>query len=131
MSRASGTFEITAWDQVVFDEGEGAALSRVHNEKAFGGGLQGTSSAELLMAVAGEEGAAYVGVERVLGSLEGRRGTFVLHHSARSWDGSSETVVVAAIVPGSGTGELAGLRGEMAIERHDDGSHTYSLEYAF
>jgi Protein of unknown function (DUF3224) len=38
---------------------------------------------------------------------------------------------VAAIVPGSGTGELAGLRGEMAIERHDDGSHTYSLEYAF
>jgi hypothetical protein len=38
--------------------------------------------------------------------------------------GNSWTIVV-----GSGTDELSGIAGSGRIERHDDGSHTFALDY--
>ncbi|HEY2207093.1 MAG TPA: DUF3224 domain-containing protein [Pseudonocardia sp.] len=128
MADATGTFEITRWDEAPYDKAEGATLGRVTVGKTFRGALSGSSAAELLTATADVPGsAAYVGIERFTGTLDGRAGTFVLRHAAMmSGDGGDMTVVV---LPDSGADELRTLRGELDITRHPDGTHSYALHY--
>lgn len=127
MTTTTGRFDLTRWDEEVYDEAEGAKLLRVGNAKTLEGGIAGTSEAQLLQAFAQEGSAAYVGIERVSAEIDGRKGTFVLRHSAvGNASGGSAGVDV---VPDSGTGELRGLRGEMTISRTADGEHTYSFVY--
>jgi hypothetical protein len=124
---ATGTFEITDWAEDRYDDAEGAILTRVTVGKSYSGDLVGTSATELLTVQAATGGCAYVGLERVDGALDGRCGTFVLHHDTVSW--GDATTAVAAVVPGSGTGELVGLEGRMTITRHADDSWTWTLGY--
>jgi Protein of unknown function (DUF3224) len=113
-------FEITAWDETTYDDpDEGPPLKRVGVRKRFSGPLEGTSVAEVL--IAGDAG--YVASERVEGRLEGRRGTFVIQH------GGVGDHAFGHIVPGSGTGELAGLAGG-AVFAHDDAGARLTLSYA-
>ena len=63
----------------------------------------------------GERGASYVAQERIVGSLDGRSGSFVLEHRASMGEGFP-TVMDAQVVPGSGTGELANLSGRGLLE---------------
>jgi hypothetical protein len=68
----------------------------------------------------------YVAIEQVTGTLHGRSGSFVLyHHGTMSPQGQQLTVTVA---PESGTGDLVGLSGTMAIN-NVDGTHSYELDY--
>ncbi|WP_248966154.1 DUF3224 domain-containing protein [Sphaerisporangium perillae] len=127
MPRANGTFDIDGWEPETLDEREGATLSRVHVTKTFKGDLEGNSTAELITAMAQVEGsAAYVGFERFTGALHGRKGTFVLHHTATGSGG--EQSLSWTILPDSGTGELRGIRGEGQII-NEDGAHSYILDY--
>lgn len=126
-TRATSTFVIESWEAAPYDEQEGAALSRTRVTKTFAGDLVGTSTAELLMAQAQEGSAAYVGFERIVGTLHGRSGSFVLHHSATmTREAASATW---SVVPDSATGELRGLRGEAQIVNLPDGGHTFTLDY--
>jgi hypothetical protein len=101
------TFEITSWDQEDDDTpADGPPLTRATVRKRYAGVLAGEGVAELL--TCGE--LAYTANERVTGTLDGRSGTFVLQHGA--WEGGQWGFVV----PGSGTGELAGLRGDARLE---------------
>ncbi len=70
--------------------------------------------------------AGYVAMERVSGALHGRVGTFVLQHHATMTRGVPELAI--AVVPDSGTGELAGLSGRMTIEI-EGVRHSYGFEY--
>jgi hypothetical protein len=127
--RANGTFDIDGWDASPYNEGqEGAAFSRVHVKKTFHGDLVGTSTADLLMVASPDERSrAYVGLERVEGSLQGRRGSFVVHHTAI---GSPDLQAVAwTIVPDTGAGELHELRGTLQIVNEPDGGHSWTLDY--
>ncbi|MFC4530907.1 DUF3224 domain-containing protein [Sphaerisporangium dianthi] len=127
MPRASGAFTIDGWEPETYDEREGATLSRVHVTKTFHGDLEGTSTTDILTAMAQVEGsAAYVGFERFTGALHGRKGTFVLHHNATGSAG--EQSLSWTVLPDSGTGELAGIRGGGHIVK-DGGAHTYTLDY--
>jgi hypothetical protein len=122
-------FEITGWDQTPYDEGApGPELARATVRKRFSGGLEGTSVAELLLAQ-GPGGSGYLASERVEGTLAGRSGTFVIQHG-----GVGDTTGQHAfghVVPGSGTGELAGLRGEAAFAHDESGARlTLTLEGA-
>ena len=108
--KAAATFAITGWEQAPYDAPpDGPPLTRATVRKTYSGPLAAESVAELL--TCGE--LAYMANERVSGTLDGRSGTFVLQHGA--WEGGQWGFVV----PGSGTGELAGLRGsaELAHER--------------
>ena len=127
---ATGTFEIEIWDEKPYDEREGTRLARTHVTKTFHGEIEGTSTAELLMAYGSEEGsAAYVGFERLVGSVHGRSGSFILHHTA---SGSRDTRSASwSVAPDSGTGELRGLRGEARISVDSDGNHSFTLDYDF
>ncbi len=105
--KLEAAFEITGWDQAPYDEpAAGPALTRATVRKTYTGALEGESVAELL--TCGE--LAYMGNERVTATLDGRAGTFVLQHGA--WEGGQWGFVV----PGSGTGDLAGLRGDARLD---------------
>jgi hypothetical protein len=125
-TRAVGTFEIDSWSDETYDDGVDAKLSRAQLTKIFAGDLVGTSVVHMLaVSVPAEgseefQGAAYVATERFTGSLHGREGGFVLVHTASAPHG-----MTVAVVPGSASGELAGLTGELEITKHEDGSHTY------
>lgn len=124
MTTTTGRFDLTSWDEETYDDAEGARLQRVRNTKRFEGGIDGVSEANLLMALAPEDAAAYVGIERVTAAIDGRKGTFVLRHSA-----STAVGLDIDVVPNSGTGDLAGLRGVLTIEKSPEGEHTYSFDY--
>jgi hypothetical protein len=116
-------FEITGWDETRYDEpAEGPPLSRATVRKRFSGPLEGTSVAEILLA--GRSG--YLASERVDGTLGDRRGTFVIQHGGIGDE--TEQHAFGHIVPGSGTGELRGLRGE-AVFAHDDAGARLTLTF--
>jgi hypothetical protein len=127
--RASATFVNTTYDEEQYDDRDGTVLGRVHIARTFEGDLEGESAAELLTARAESGSAAYVALDRIACRLGDRSGSFVLaHHGTVSEDASANA---ASVVPDSGTGELAGLRGRGSISVADDGTHTLTLEYEF
>lgn len=104
------------------------AIGRFGLDKTYRGPLEATSKGQMLgfrSAVKGSAG--YVAMERVVGVLEGRRGSFVMQHDGTMQGGALHLNIV--VVPDSGTEELQGLRGTMKIEI-EGGKHFYVLEYA-
>ena len=100
------TYEPTTYDQPA----EGPGLVRIRVVEDFSGDIEGAGAAEFLQATRGEDEASFVGVERVTGRLGGKSGTCVLQDQ-----GTLKGATVSGtwfVVPGSGTGELEGLRGD-------------------
>ena len=127
VSRASGTFDVTLTPQATDTHAEVTSLGRMSLDKQFHGDLEGTSKGEMLTAGTGvKSSAGYVAIERVSGTLHGRRGTFILQHSGTMTRGAPRLDIT--VVPDSGTGQLAGLAGTMVIEIAG-GKHSYDFEY--
>jgi hypothetical protein len=127
MTRANGTFEVKLTPQATDDKTETATLGRMLIDKQFHGDLEATSKGEMLTAGTDVRGSAgYVAIERVSGTLQGRSGAFVLQHSGTMTRGTPQLTVT--VVPDSGTGQLVGLAGKMAIIL-TDGKHSYDFEY--
>jgi len=128
-SLAAGTFEVTMTPEPPYDVNEGASIGRVAIKKQFSGDLNASSTVEMIGArstqVKGSAG--YVAIERVMGSLHGKSGSFVLQHNGTMTRGKGELSV--SVVPDSATGELKGLAGRMTIEI-SDGNHSYRFEYS-
>ena len=122
--RFTQDFEITKWDQSTYDEKDGVNLGRAGVGKQFSGELDGTSSAELLMAVTPDGPAAYTAVERFEGKLSGREGSFVMLHGATA----DQTASPGTILAGTGTGDLVGLTGTVSFE-HDDKGPRLTIDY--
>jgi len=129
MHHAHGTFEVKLAPQKPDNkEAESANLGRMSIDKQFSGDLEATSQGEMLSAMGEVKGSAgYVAMERVNGTLQGRTGTFALQHSGTMTRGSPELSIT--VVPDSGTGQLTGLSGKMAI-KIDAGEHFYEFDYA-
>ena len=126
-AHASGTFEVKLTPQGTADSVDGSTLARMSIDKQFHGDLEGTSKGEMLSAGTSVKGSAgYVAIERVSGTLKGRSGTFVLQHNGVMTRGEPQLTI--AVVPDSGTGQLAGLAGTMTI-KIENGKHFYDFEY--
>ena len=81
MMHAKGTFDVKMVPQGTEDKAEGSTLGRMSLDKAFHGDLDGTGKGQMLTALADVKGSgAYVAIERVTGSIHGRRGSFALVH---------------------------------------------------
>lgn len=120
--KASGTFAVKLKPEPVAE-----GLGRMNIDKTFEGDLEGTSYGEMLSAMGSVQGSAgYVAMEVVKGKLHGKSGTFVLQHLGVMDRG--EPSLRVTVVPDSGTGELVGLKGKLAI-RIADGKHYYDFEY--
>jgi hypothetical protein len=124
---AAGEFDVKLTPQGSDTPAEGSALGRFTLDKQFHGDLEATSLGEMLTAGSTiKDSAAYVAVERVTGTLHGKRGTFALQHAGVMTRGEGKLTII--VVPDSGTGELAGLTGAMTIDIAS-GKHRYTLEY--
>jgi hypothetical protein len=123
---ATGTFEVKMKPQTDENAGD-PTIGRMSLDKQFHGDLEATSKGQML-AVQGEikGSAGYVAIERVVGALSGRTGTFVLQHAGTMNRGVPEQSVT--VVPDSGTGDLSGLIGKMTI-KIADGKHSYEFDY--
>jgi hypothetical protein len=124
---ASGSFEVKLGPLSPYNTDDGGKLGRLSIDKQFHGDLEATSKGEMLSAGTDVKGSAgYVAIERVTGRLSGRDGSFVLQHNATMTRGEPYLNIV--VVPDSGSGELAGLTGTMAIIIAD-GRHSYKFDY--
>jgi hypothetical protein len=109
------------------DVAQAANLGRMSIDKQFHGDLEATSKGEMIAAQTEVKGSAgYVAMERVSGTLKGRKGSFVLQHSATMNRGVPELSIT--VVPDSGTEELNGLAGKMNIII-TEGKHSYEFDY--
>jgi hypothetical protein len=128
MPTASGTFEVKlAPLDPADDAGDGNQLGRMSIDKQIHGDLEATTGGQMLSArTAVANSAGYVAIERVTGTLHGRRGSFVLQHTGSMAAGAHSLGI--HVVPDSGTGELTGLTGEFVI-RIEGGQHFYGFEY--
>jgi hypothetical protein len=124
--KASAPFTNDRYDEEPYGEAEGTALSRVHISRTFIGALEGAGIAELLIAKS-EGGGGYVGHDRITGTLHDRPGGFVFQHTGLM--GPEGVTNTGTIVPGSGSGELAGITGEGRMLADEEGNHTLTLEY--
>src|SRR5271165_1219299 len=107
---------------------DGVTMGRYSLDKQYHGDLDATAKGEMLTAGSDVKGSgAYVAVERVNGTLNGRKGSFVLVHKGTMGHGSMQLSVT--VVPDSGTGQLAGISGTLNIVIAD-GKHSYEFEYS-
>ena len=126
-SHASGTFEVKLVPQVPEDNVGDPSIGRMSIDKEFKGDLQAVSKGQMLALRTGVEGSAgYVAIERVTGSLGGRKGTFALQHYGIMRRGAPELILT--VIPDSGADELAGLEGKMRIVIAN-GAHSYEFDY--
>jgi hypothetical protein len=130
--RTSATAVITVhkYEPSAYDEpAEGPVLTRIHVEESFSGDITGDGVVEFLQAVRADGSASFVGIERVTGELGGRRGAFLLQDA-----GTVQDSIVSGdwfVIPGSGTGQLAGLHGEGGFRANlGEGAQVY-LDYWF
>jgi hypothetical protein len=127
-TQVRGSFEVKLVPQGTEDKADGLSLGRLTIEKQFHGELEGTSQGQMLTGVTDVPGSAgYVALERVTGTLKGKRGSFLLQHSGTMSKAGGYQLSVT-VVPDSGTAQLLGLVGKMDIQIVD-GKHFYVLEY--
>lgn len=123
---ARGSFDVKLGPLEPYNRSQDAKLARMSLDKQFHGDLQASSQGEMLSTGSGRESGGYVAIERVCGTLRGRKGSFALQHNATMTSGVPYMNII--VVPGSGTEELAGLSGKMTIIIAE-GTHSYELEY--
>jgi hypothetical protein len=122
-THASGTFDV----KVTPLTSEYPVLSRMDIDKQFHGDIEGTSRGQMIAASTDvKDSAVYVALEKVTGTVHGKRGTFLLQHSGVMTRGVPHLTVT--VVPDSGTDQLIGLAGQMTI-KIEGGKHFYEFDY--
>jgi len=125
MHHAQGTFTV---DVHPLSPAPAEGIGRFSINKTIHGDLEATSIGEMFTGGDPKKGlAGYVAIEVVTGTLGGKSGSFALQHFA-TMDGNGHKMQVI-VVPGSGTGELAGVEGTFTI-RIENREHFYDFEYA-
>jgi hypothetical protein len=128
MSRATGTFTVTGGSENPIHEAPGEVrLTRVSGTQRFEGDIVGDGSVDWVFCYRPDRTATFVGFQRIEGSIAGRTGSLVLE-STGDHDGRSSRGLWR-VVSGSGTGELAGIRGAGSF--HAPGGPEASYELAF
>ncbi|ARE78075.1 DUF3224 domain-containing protein [Streptomyces sp. NPDC059558] len=126
----AGRFTFADWKESPVGAADAVPrLAHAHVTNAFTGGIEAPGTAcDYTIAYTGENVGSYSGMELVAGSLDGRKGSFVLEE--RGTFDAGGTVCRFEVVPGSGTGDLAGLTGSGGFTyRHGDTSVAYTFSY--
>lgn len=122
---ATGPFDVKMTPQ---QDTIGDGLTRMLSDKQYHGDLEATAKGEMLTTgISANHSGAYVAMEKITGTLQGKTGTFALHQTGIMTRGTPQLTVL--VVPDSGTGQLAGIAGKMTINIAPDGKHSYDFEY--
>ena len=125
---ANARFAITNWDEKPFSEGQDLPrLTRASVTKTFTGDIEAEGQVEYLMMYRSDGSATFVGLERIVGRIGGKTGTFVLQRIGVFESGQAKESY--SVVPGSGTGELRGLQGDGTSAVGHGMEHPFSLNY--
>jgi hypothetical protein len=129
-TRANAVITVHKYEPSAYDEPAGGpVLTRIHVEESFSGDIDGEGVVEFLQAAGADGSASFVGIERVTSELGGRRGTFLLQDA-----GTVQGSIVSGdwfVIPGSGTGQLTGLRGEGGFRANLGEGAQVHLDYWF
>ena len=127
--QAKGEFEVKRIPQEELDIGGGASVGHSRFDKRFRGPLDAASVVHMLAVMSPVAGSgAYVAIERIEGTLDGRRGSFFAQHNGIMDRGRPSLDLT--VIPDSGSGELTGLHGRIAIDIVE-GKHFYTFDYGF
>jgi hypothetical protein len=131
--RANGTFSVKAFNPTSLAPEPAIETALpvgvVLMEKHFDGGIAGHSATVFTAAFNQTTGVGtYVAMESFDGTVDGREGAFNFVHSA-STGGNDRSAEYFAIVPSSGTGQLAGISGTGGLDIDPDGTHRIWLDY--
>lgn len=125
---ANARFTIKSWDEKPYSEGENLPkLTRAAVAKTFVGDITGDGHVEYLMMYRSDGSATFVGLERIVGQVAGKTGSFVLQRTGVFENGMAKESYF--VVPGSGTGDLRGLRGEGTSAVGHGIEHPLALNY--
>ena len=127
---AKAVITVRKYEPIAYDEPkDGPTLTKIHVEESFTGDIEGDGFVEFLQSANDDGSGSFVGIERVTGEMADRKGTFLLQDS-----GIIEGNIVKGhwfVVPGSGTGQLVGLRGEGGFHANlGEAAHVH-LDYWF
>ena len=125
IQHATGPFDVKMIPQ---DDKAVVGVTRMLIDKQYHGDLEGAAKGQMLTGgMSADKSGAYVAIEKFTGTLHGRTGSFVLHHTGIMTRGKPDLTILVA--PDSGSGQLAGISGKMTINIAADGKHSYDFEY--
>ena len=128
MKEAKSSLSMNSWDEKTWLEGEdGRKLTRVEAGSVYEGAMRGEGTATWLLSYNPDGTGSAPGLERFAGEVDGRPGGFVMQHASGFDDKAVRDAF--SICPGSGTGDLAGIRGEAAIEMKGKEPYHFTLHY--
>ena len=128
MTTATGTFEVQPGTEDAIEEAAGGLrVTHATGTQRFSGGIVGDGTIDWLMCYLPTRSARYVGLQRITGTIDGRRGSVVLEAvGGHDGTGSESTLT---IIEGTGTGELEGIRGTGGFEAKGGKTVSYRLDY--
>ena len=125
---ANARFAIKSWDEKPYGEGHDLPkLTRASVTKTYTGDITGEAQVEYLMMYRSDGSATFVGLERVVGGIAGKTGSFVLQRTGAFEGGQAKESY--SVIPGSATGELNGLLGEGRSAVGHGTEHPFVLDY--
>jgi hypothetical protein len=130
MTRFTGQFDVTSWDEDTYTQLDGdRKLTRASVGQKFRGDLTGDGTVEWLMSYNDDGTARFVGLQHIESSLDGRKGSVVIE-TIGDFDGK-KAKGEWRVVEGSAVGGLAGMTGTGSFEAPLGGKPTYRLEASF
>lgn len=125
---ANARFAIKKWDEAPYSEGQDQPkLTRTSVTKNYTGDIEAEAHVEYLMMYRSDGSATFVGLERVVGRIGGKAGSFVLQRTGVFESGRAKESY--SVIPGSATGELQGLAGEGSSAVGHGMEHPFALSY--
>ena len=128
--RANGHTTVKTYEPTAYDETQdGPSLFENRVSETFSGDIEGEGTVRVIQAARKDGSATFVGIERVRGAVGGRKGSFLLQISGA--DAGRERKAEWFVIPGSGTGDLKGLRGEGGFKAQRGEHGSIWLDYYF
>ncbi len=128
MTKATGAFEVKAGTEDPLDELDGGIkLTHASGSQTFTGDITGDGAVHWLMLYRPDKTARFVGLQRITGSVGSRQGSFVA--TAEGDHDGTGSKITFAIIPGSGTGQLAGISGKGRLITEGGPKGSYEMEY--
>ena len=128
-ARAEGTFTVTSWAEDTYQElDDKRKLTKATVSFRLSGGIEADATWTALMFYREDGTAEYTGLQVVTGQIAGHEGTCVmLADGSFTAEGAARSTW--QVIPGSGTGALAGLTGSGTSVATSEPPGTFTLNY--
>jgi hypothetical protein len=117
------TFEITSWDEHPIVEWDDGKVTKAAITKTYAGDIEGDAVLEYVLAYRSDGTAAFVGLERITGTADGRAGSLVLRQVGEFADGAANATLTVV----GGSGDFADAAGDGDLVADPSGRVTLIL----